>query len=281
MPQHESTVKSLVCATDIDVLERGHQLIRRDGYWAVRSPGNPSFWWGNFLLFDEPPALGDGDRWEQLFVREFADLPAVTHRTFGWDRSDNQPGAAATEFVPRGYQLQRSTGLIATPEALVPHPRENRDVTVRTLGSAAGQDEDLWEQVIAVQAPEALASPGGEYHLQFLRTRQAAHRELFQAGRGAWFVALDGPQVVASLGIVVTNGRARYQHVDTLASHRRRGIAMRLVVEAARLTAAAHDIDHFVIVADPGYHAMGIYESVGFRQVETVCALQLTPPNAA
>jgi hypothetical protein len=35
-----------------------------------------------------------------------------------------------------------------------------------------------------------------------------------------------------------------------------------------------------VIVADPGYHAIGIYESVGFEPVETVSSLQLTPPSA-
>ena len=40
-------------------------LERRDGYWVVQSPSNPTFWWGNFLLFDDAPAAGDGDRWER------------------------------------------------------------------------------------------------------------------------------------------------------------------------------------------------------------------------
>jgi GNAT superfamily N-acetyltransferase len=160
------------------------------------------------------------------------------------------------------------------------HPRENREVEVRTLNPAAGQDEDLWAQVMAIQAKEPPPGTGGEYHQRYLRERQAGQRELFRAGRGAWFVALGGDQVVASLGVVVTNGRARYQHVDTVVSHRRRGIASRLVVEAALLSSEAYPIDHFVIAADPDYHAIGIYESVGFAPAEKVSAVQLNPANA-
>jgi len=273
-------MRSLVFATDIDVLATDHQLLRRDGYWAVRSPSNQTFWWGNFLLFDEPPASGDGERWERLFVREFADLPDVTHRTFGWDRVNGARGAAESEFIERGYVLERVRGLIAGADALRPHPRENRDVEVRALRPESGLDEDLWEQVIAIQAVDPPPGTGGAYHLRYLRERQAGQRQLFKAGRGAWFVALDGERVLATLGIVVTERRARYQNVHTVESHRLRGIASRLVVEAARVIGAAHAIDHFVIVADPDYHAIGIYESVGFAPVETVCALQLTPANA-
>jgi ribosomal protein S18 acetylase RimI-like enzyme len=273
-------VRSLVFATDIDVLAVDHELIRRDGYWIVRSPANQTFWWGNFLLFDDSPAAGDGERWERLFVEEFADMPGVRHRTFGWDRVDGESGEAVTEFVERGYELGHLRGLIAGADALRPHPRENRDVEVRALRPGPGEDERLWTQVIAIQAAEPARGTGGTYHLRYLRERQASCRELFRAGRGAWFVAIDGEQVVASLGVVVTDGRARYQQVDTIASRRRGGIASRLVVEAARISSAAHEIDHFVIVADPEYHAIGIYESLGFEPVETVSSLQLTPPNA-
>ena len=52
------SINSLVWATDIDVLAPDHTLERRDGYWVVQSPSNPTFWWGNFLLFDDPPAAG-------------------------------------------------------------------------------------------------------------------------------------------------------------------------------------------------------------------------------
>ncbi len=90
---------------------------------------------------------------------------------------------------------------------------------------------------------------------------------------------LDGV-VAGSLGIVVTDRRARYQTVDTAEQFRRRGIASRLVVEAARDAMSKHPIDHFVIAADPDYHAIGIYEGVGFERVELVVGATRKPERS-
>jgi ribosomal protein S18 acetylase RimI-like enzyme len=116
---------------------------------------------------------------------------------------------------------------------------------------------------------------------RFTRHRLADLRALLAAGRGAWFVAEENGLVVGSLGVVVTDGRARFQSVDTLASHRRRGIASRLVHEAAQRVASAWVVRSFVIVADADYHALGIYESLGFRRVEAVSGVCRWPPKAS
>jgi ribosomal protein S18 acetylase RimI-like enzyme len=60
-------------------------------------------------------------------------------------------------------------------------------------------------------------------------------------------------------------------------SHRRRGIARRLVHEAGRDAAARYGLERLVIVADAHYHALGIYESLGFRRRERVCSAWLAP----
>src|SRR3954469_4195011 len=104
---------SLVLATDLDVLPPDRIVERRDGYVVVRSPQNPEFYWGNLLVFDDAPAAGDGARWEALFRREFAAEARVRHRTFAWDRSDGALGRAREEFVPRGYDIEQSVGLVA------------------------------------------------------------------------------------------------------------------------------------------------------------------------
>ena len=51
--------RSLVWATDYDVLPVDHVVERRDGYLVVRSPGNPAHYWGNLLLFDDAPQHRD------------------------------------------------------------------------------------------------------------------------------------------------------------------------------------------------------------------------------
>ena len=169
--------------------------------------------------------------------------------------------------MPRGYDLDSSIGLVATPAELRQHPRANQDVTVRALDPDA--DEDLWAQVIEVQV-------GGRDDARRRRTanslvdQQAAQLQHFRAGRGAWYVALDGDAVVGSCGVIVTDGRGRFRAVDTLATHRRRGVSSRLVVDAAQHAAKHHGADRFVIVADEHYHALGLYESLGFARAERV-----------
>ncbi len=271
--------RSLVWATDIDVLPVDHEVLRREGYLAVRSPSNPTHYWGNLLLFDAPPGVGDGERWERSFDAEFADEPSVAHRTFGWEGVEGELGEAAAEFVARGYELIQTVGLVATPRQIHPNPRESRTVVVRALEPGPGADDELWEQVVELQVAARDESFDEEAHRAFSRRRLEDLRAVFRLGRGAWYVALDGPagEVVASCGVVVTGGVARFQTVDTAAAHRRRGICSRLLVEAVGHATAHHGAKRFVIAADPGYHALGIYQSLGFRRREHVSGVCLRP----
>jgi len=274
--------RALIIATDLDVLPLDRVLERRDGYLVVRSPSNPTHYWGNLLLFDEPPVAGDAPRWEALFAAEFAGDPLIRHRTFGWDRRDGAIGAAREEFVAHGFDLAESVGLTATPRALRRHARENRDVEVRALNPAAGVEEELWDQVVELQVATREGRHAEDAHRIFSRRRLADLRALFLLGRGAWYVALapagGEPQVLGSCGLVVTNGRGRYQSVDTAEAHRRRGICSRLLVEAARRGAQEHCARRLVIGADPGYHALAIYESLGFQPTERVSGVWRPPP---
>jgi ribosomal protein S18 acetylase RimI-like enzyme len=271
--------RSLVWATSIDVLPLDKVVERRDGYLAVRSPSNPTHWWGNLLIFDQPPAPGDRARWEDLFVAELARQPlSRRHRTFCWDRTDGELGAALSEFVDHGYDLDHSVGLIASPERLRPHPRANCEVWTRRLAPGAGNDEDLWSQVVELQVADRDPRFDEQEHRLFCRARLHDLRALFQGGRGGWYVALLGEdEVVGSCGVVVTDGRGRYQAVDTAQAYRRQGICSRLVVEAGRDAAQRDGARRLAIVADPDYHAAGIYESLGFEPVERVAGVCLPP----
>jgi ribosomal protein S18 acetylase RimI-like enzyme len=110
-----------------------------------------------------------------------------------------------------------------------------------------------------------------EEYKSFCRRRLEELRVLFRLGHGAWYVALDGDgDVVGSCGVVVTGDRGRFHAVDTAAAHRRRGICSRLVVEATHRTADRYCARRFVIAAEANYHALGLYESLGFKRTEHV-----------
>jgi ribosomal protein S18 acetylase RimI-like enzyme len=262
--------RSLLWTTNVQVLPRDRVVERRDGYLAITSPGNPAHWWGNLLLFDDPPAPGDGSRWEALFAAEFANRPEISHRTFAWDRTDGVLGCAREELVARGYELELTVCLRAAAAELHEHPRENREVLVRALDPREGCEEGLWQQVIELQLGGYERPIEEPAQRAFCIRRQLDLRELFRAGAGAWYVALTPREdrVVGSLGIVTVDGRARYETVDTAAAYRRQGICSRLLVAAARHACEQHGARELVIGADPEYHAQAIYESVGFRAVE-------------
>jgi ribosomal protein S18 acetylase RimI-like enzyme len=269
--------RSLVWASSLDVLPLDSVVERRSGYLIVRSPSNPKHYWGNFLLFDDAPGEGDAVRWEALFEQAFDNEPRVRHRMFGWDTTDGRQGAAREEFEARGYRIEEWIGLVAEAGLLLPHDRRSHEVEVRALDPLG--DSELWAGVLELQIAGRDPVHEEDEHRAYSHARQVELRELFQAGRGAWYVALapDASEVLGSCGIVVTGGRGRYQAVDVALPHRRRGIASRLVVEAARLSVETFAPEQFVIVADASYHALTLYESLGFERQERVASVSLTP----
>jgi ribosomal protein S18 acetylase RimI-like enzyme len=247
----------------------------------VCSPSNPTHFWGNLLIFDDPPGRGDGERWEALFDTEFAGIDKIRHRAFTWDRTDGSTGRAHEEFDVRGYVVDESVGLIADAAELRPHARESRDVSVHALDPSSGADEALWEAVLTLQTANREEGHAEEGYLAFSRARLRDLRVHLDAGRGTWFVAVDeaSGDVAASCGVIVAGARGRFQSVDTALAYRRRGICSRLVVEAARHTIERYGAERFVIVADAGYHALGLYESLGFKRDEHVFGVYTWPES--
>src|SRR5881392_3949693 len=65
-------VTSLGFRTDLALRAlEGAEVTDRGDYTVVRSPDNPTFWWGNFLLLAGWPEPGTGDGWLARFAAEF------------------------------------------------------------------------------------------------------------------------------------------------------------------------------------------------------------------
>ena len=266
MPRHRLRIRSLAFATDVDVLPEGTLLADRGEYVVVRTPSNPTFYWGNFLLFREPPRPGDRERWEALFTREQGEdgERGSSHVALAWDAVEGELGAARDEFLASGYALDEAVALSARPRELRPHARANVDVTVRMLDPRVGAEEAAWDAVVELQVAGRDPGHEEESHRRFLRERMADRRARFRAGDGGWFVAELAGQLAAACGVIVTGTRARYQAVETAERLRRLGIARRLVYEAGCAMLERGDVRELVIVAEAGYHALALYESLGF-----------------
>ncbi|MCW2972533.1 MAG: GCN5-related N-acetyltransferase [Thermoleophilia bacterium] len=269
-------LRSLNIATSIDVLPTGVIVEDRGPYVVVRSPSNHTHFWGNFLVYRQPPRLGDRVRWEADFTREIA---PGGHLAFTWDDISGATGEARAEFVVAGYELEEEVALVATPQAHRAHARASDDVFIRSLDpTAEGPDEAAWAAVVELQV--ATREPGHTEaaHRAFVMARQADHRRRFRAGDGAWFVAETAAgELAATCGVYVTNGRGRYQAVDTAEPFRRRGIASRLVHDAGAVAIERMGAEQLVIVADANYHALPLYESLGFVARERLWSMAWWP----
>jgi hypothetical protein len=212
-------VISLGFQTDLMVrgLE-GSEVIDHPDYVTVRSPANPEFWWGNFLLLPARAAEGPAAPWLELFGAEF---PGAAHLALGLDGTGD-PGPDLDGFAAAGLELNRET--VLTAHQLREPPRPNRDAVYRPLAG----DTD-WQQAVELQASSD-AADGGPASRTFTEARYAARRRATEAGHGAWFGAFRDGELVAQLGIFAVQGPlARYQDVGTHPAARRQGLAGTLV----------------------------------------------------
>ncbi len=258
-------VRSLGYRTDLMIRTlEGSQIEDRGDYLVIRSPRNPGYWWGNFLLLGHPEP-GQAARWVATFAAEF---PAARHVALGIDVieiGDVHIG----EYVAAGLQPQRFTVLTAQELAEPPHP--GRSAAYRELSG-----DDDWRRAEELRAITNAGEPGADP--DFLRARSAAERALTEAGHGSWFGAFAGDELVAQLGLITDgSGIARYQNVETHPAWRRRGLAGSLVVAAGRHGLDVLGVTTLVIVADPLADAIKLYRSVGFADAETQVGFERQP----
>jgi GNAT superfamily N-acetyltransferase len=245
-------------------LLEGSRVEDRGGYLVVRSPHNPSYWWGNFLLLAKPPETGQTDDWLEQFAAEF---PEAKHVALGIDVTEIS-GVDVGALVTAGLHLERSA--VLTAQAVHEPPRSYEAATYREL---AGDDD--WQRAKELRTVVSEGEPGGDPG--FLGARIASERSLTEAGHGFWFGAFADGKLVAHLGLVTDgDGVARYQNVETHPDWRRKGIAGTLVWRAGQ-----HGLDSMastlVIVADPDYVAIRVYRSVGFIDAETQIGFERQP----
>jgi GNAT superfamily N-acetyltransferase len=244
-------VMSLGFLTDVALrAAEGAEVADRGDCLVIRTPGNPGFWWGNFLLLGAWPA---GGGWLARFAAEF---PRARHVAIGVDVT-RAAGGAPAEFAT--LEPEYSTVLTC---AAVHAPRHvSTGAEVRPLES--GQD---WRQSVELN----LRCYGDEDPADYQRRRAAARRRLSRAGRAAWFGAFEGGRLLAQLGVCdAGRGLARYQDVETDPAARRRGLAGTLVWHAGRFARERFGAETLVIVADPAGGAIRVYRGCGFADAQT------------
>ncbi|MCU1472550.1 GNAT family N-acetyltransferase [Amnibacterium sp.] len=252
------TAASIAFATDLVArVAEGGTVEQADGSRIVRTPANPAFRWGNFVLADPGADLTDPEGWARRHREAF---PELDFTTVGIDdahaRFDEEAWRGA------GFEVERSIVLRA--------PSAEVAATDGAIEEVDGEAD--WSDVEAI---ELELGSGEADHAVFVGRRIDAERTAVQAGRAAWLGLREDGRIVSALGVLpAPRGIARYQNVGTLAAYRRRGAAGRLVRAGAALAASRWGCSDLVIVADVDGAAIALYRRLGFRDAET--QVQLT-----
>ncbi len=154
-------ITSLGFRTDVAlrVLE-GAEVTDRGDHLVIRTPGNPDFWWGNFLLLARVPGPGQGQEWLARFAAEF---PAAQHVALGVDST----GDAETpeEFAAAGLEADRATVLTAAQlRPAGPPQHRSRDPAAgrrRRLAAVRRTGHPLLRRRRARRFPGAAGRPRG------------------------------------------------------------------------------------------------------------------------
>lgn len=259
----ESRIRTLGLRTDL-AIESGRAIVsEHERYIAVRTPDNPGYHFGNFLIFDGAPAAGDEERWPQAFGEIFGSDAGVRHAAFAWSVADQAQQVQG--FIDRGYTLEERIVLTTAQVRDFPVPQGLYVRRFRCDNDWNAQFDLSMETRDEVYEPQAYA--------RFKKAQIAYHREISESF-GAWLGMFDGARLVGSCGIYsIGDGVARYQDVGVLPAYRNRGIARCLVGAAGRFAAERFGATQLVIVANAGDFARRIYERCGFSPYQRENAL--------
>lgn len=228
----------------------------------MRTPSNPSYYFGNVLVFDRPPQDGDEQRWPQLFEASFVDDAAVRHAAFAWSIERN--AGSVEPFAARGYTFENRVVLTAQALEDAPVPL---GINVRPLHT-----DDDWKAQLALGLATREPMHEPQAYARF-KAAQVTHHRFIAETLGTWIGAFDGARLAGSCGIFPIDGVARYQDVGVFPEYRNRGIARSLIAAAGRLAFEAFRARRLVIVAAADDFPRTIYERLGFTLYQREGAL--------
>ena len=265
---HRQLQENLGLATDLLLHAEIGSVSHEDRYAVMRTPQAPEYFSGNLPVLAARPSQEDRQRIEEDFARLIGTPPAIVHRSFAWPEADGGRVDWASDFEPyaaHGYEARVCSVLVAERNA-VHSASINEAVEVRLLDS--DRDWDDWTRLSLADMPD----PESEVSLRCVDFQRSAYRGLIdrQWGNG-WGAFIDG-EMVGSLGLFFFGRIGRFQSIVTREDRRNQRICRTLLTEVVKRAAGARD--RLVIVADEAYHAIRLYESLGFvreGRIGTLC----------
>ena len=259
-------MKSLEFATDLMVQDGQTEIQIFDDRFVQRTPKEPNFWFGNRVVFFEPPKSAD-----KLIAQFHADIPEAKHICISWDIPNLSIQSVKDVFESTGLRLEQGDVLALRRELKRADVPEG--INIRPMISASD-----WQQSEAIGRADLLKNGAPEAGLDtFLKNKTTARQEQIAKGLGQWFGAFDGDTLAGDMGIFNDDQLIRYQSVQTHEAYRRRGICSALLCVCLDWAKSRAPEALPVIVANADTDAGRLYRRAGFALAETTIAAYRPP----
>ncbi len=249
--------------TDLFIIEAESKIIQMEDWILVQSPDNPTYFFGNFLLLNNPPLPYQRQFYEKKFHECFKDLKKVKHFTFCWRGADKKN---ISDFTENNYEFNQTSVLIAKREDIVKPKQLNDKITIRSLST-----DVEWQEWIAMELGEKQAGHSDVSYRVYLEGKAKTYKNLTDNQQGHLFAAYIDNEMVAAAGLFHKNKIGRFQQVTTKSGFRRRGICKSLIYQICM--EGFKQLDSLVMLADIGYFALDVYKKLGFQEKETQSSL--------
>ncbi len=269
--------------TDFTLHAVAAEVTERADCVVVRTPGNPSFYWGNCLMLAAPPADDELAHWLRRFDEEIASRqPESRHVALGV----NTPyaGEHRPAWQAAGFELHVNAVMRLEPGGLLALPAPKRtDIEVRPIVWNDGGAEV--EAIVDLQCADTHGFEPAGYRA-YRRRMFDTYARLHERGQCEWFGVWVGPEgarvLAADCGLIRDRAAAgatgRFQRVATHPAWRRQGLCSALVHHVSRHALQAWQVAEVIMVADPDDVAIGIYRSLGYREFEREWCLERRAP---
>ena len=254
----------------------GAEIAERDDCIVLRTPANPTYYWGNCLILPAAPRDDELPHWLARFEEAIASQqPESAHLAFGINANtlpDPLPSwraAGIDEFDETAVLTLEAAGLAPQPPV-----RDPPGLVLRALSLPGELDLAVEAQVAA--RDESFEAEGYRVLRRSAMQRMAAMQT---AGIAHWFGAVVDGVLTADCGLVNDGRLGRFQFVETQSAWRRRGLCRALIHHVCRHAFDTLGLARLVMCADPHDVAIGIYRSVGFVQMDSHWGLQCRPPR--
>lgn len=229
------------------------------GYAVQETPSEPDYWVGNQLILRQKDVAAT-DAIAQ-FRKHF---PDKNHVAIVWDMPHLAADQIDPDFVAQGCDVDLFDVLTLQGDiADAPMPG---GITLRPLRNMAD-----WAKSLELQQSIGIEEGyDADRHLPYLKRRNATRRDQIAKGLGQWFGAFENELLVAQMGMFHDDRIARYQSVETRASHRRQGICAALLRHCCIWALNRAPDATPVIVAEADSNAGRLYRRMGFQQAESL-----------